>query len=278
MRKIFKAISWLFPIMMLLGGAAYAGKVYWGYSKGRKEYTTLQNNYTYSRNAGEDHSAKPMQDYNKQEKEDSMPDKMIWRPIADPLPEDAPPRLSVDWEGLKIKNNDVTAWIMVPAVEISYPVMQGDDNEYYLHRDINREYLYAGSIFMDAHSNASLYNYNTVIYGHNMRDGSMFARLKDFTRAEVYEKCPYFWILTSNADYLYRICSIHKAPSGSDTYALRFADYEEYRLWQDKMLSLSNPSTGETLEYQDRIVTLSTCTDNSSIRMTVQGKLVWRAF
>ena len=69
---------------------------------------------------------------------------------------------------------------------------------------------------------------------------------------------------------------IHHASSETDTFTVRFADYEEYKLWQDKMLSLSAPETGEILEYQDRVVTLSTCTENSSVLMTVQGKLIWK--
>ena len=87
------------------------------------------------------------------------------------------------------------------------------------------EYLFAGSIFMDAYNNASFYNYNTIIYGHNMRDGSMFARLKEFSNEATLRQCPYFWILTPDADYLYKICSIHQASSGSDTFTVRFADY-----------------------------------------------------
>ena len=114
------------------------------------------------------------------------------------------------------------------------------------------EYLFTGSIFMDAYNNASFYNYNTIIYGHNMRDGSMFARLKELSNEATLRQCPYFWILTPDADYLYKICSIHQASSGSDTFTVRFTDYEEYKLWQDKMLSLSAPAIGETLEYQDR--------------------------
>ena len=87
------------------------------------------------------------------------------------------------------------------------------------------EYLFAGSIFMDAYNNASFYNYNTIIYGHNMRDGSMFARLKELSNEATLRQCPYFWILTPDADYLYKICSIHQASSGSDTFTVRFADY-----------------------------------------------------
>ena len=275
MKKIIGALKLMLPVLMLIAGVGYAGKIYWGYAKGRQEYRDLQNEYT-SVYADDEGFTSPVPQKDEEENEEIMADKTVWKPLITPLPEDAPPRIRVDWQELAEINDDLVAWILIPAVDISYPVLQGDDNEYYLHRDINQEYLFAGSIFMDSYNNASLYNYNTIIYGHNMRDGSMFARLKEFSDETVFRQCPYFWILTPDADYLYKICSIHQASSGSDTFTVRFADYEEYKLWQDKILSLSGLATGETLEYQDRVVTLSTCTENSSVRMTVQGKLIWK--
>ena len=91
----------------------------------------------------------------KEENEETMADKTVWKPLSTPLPDDAPTRIRVDWQELSEKNDDLAAWILIPAVDISYPVLQGEDNEYYLHRDINQEYLFAGSIFMDAYNNAS---------------------------------------------------------------------------------------------------------------------------
>ena len=275
MKKIIGALKLMLPVLMLIAGVGYAGKIYWGYAKGRQEYRDLQNEYT-SVYADDEGFTSPVPQKDEEENEEIMADKTVWKPLITPLPEDAPPRIRVDWQELAEINDDLEAWILIPAVEISYPVLQGDDNEYYLHRGINQEYLFAGSIFMDAYNNPSFYNYNTIIYGHNMRDGSMFAKLKEFSDEDTLRQCPYFWILTPDADYLYKICSIHQASSGSNTFTVRFTDYEEYKLWQDKMLSLSAPATGETLEYQDRVVTLSTCTENSAIRMTVQGKLVWK--
>lgn len=275
MRRIIGALRLMLPVLMLAAGAGYAGKIYWGYAKGRQEYRDLQQEYT-SIYADDEEYDPVVVPQDKEENEETMADKTVWKPLFTPIPDDATSRIRVDWQELSEKNNDLAAWILIPSVDISYPVLQGEDNEYYLHRDINQEYLFAGSIFMDSYNNASFYNYNTIIYGHNMRDGSMFARLKEFSNEATLRQCPYFWILTPDADYLYKICSIHQASSGSDTFTVRFADYEEYKLWQDKMLSLSAPATGETLEYQDRVVTLSTCTEYSTVRMTVQGKLVWK--
>ena len=277
MKKRILVIKVMLPVLLLLSGFGYAGYIYYGYAKGQNEYKILQEEYTWP--AGEakdfaDKSAPTPEEKNK--KENDMPEKTVWKPLTVPLPEDAPERIQVDWASLKEKNDDLVAWILIPALSISYPVLQGEDNDYYLHRDLNRDYLFAGSIFMDEYNTPSLYNYNTIIYGHNMRDGSMFAALKEFTNKETYEKCRYFWLLTPDGDYLYEICSVHQAASGSETFTVRFENYEHYRKWQEKMLSISDITTGAALEYQDRIVTLSTCTENSSIRMTVQGKLVWK--
>ena len=273
MKRVTAVIKVLLPLALIISGLVYAGYIYAGYVKGQNEYKALQEEYTKPGDTNADPENKPEEP---EKKDTMMEDKTVWKPLVATPPEDAPKPLTVDFEKLRGINDDLVCWIMIPAVDISYPVLQGDDNEYYLHRDINKDYLFAGSIFMDAFNSPSFYNYNTIIYGHNMRDGSMFARLKDFTDYETYEKCRYFWILTPEANYLYEICSVHSAASGSETFTLRFADYEKYRQWQDKMLSLSEIATGTTLEYQDRIVTLSTCTENSSIRMTLQGKLIWK--
>ena len=266
----------ILPVVLIISGLLYAGYIYYGYAKGQTKYRALQEEYTKPVSTEKEASKDPVELPQQNKEEKPMSEKTVWKPLVSELPKDAPERIAVDFEALSGKNDDLVAWILIPAVDISYPVVQGDDNEYYLHRDINRDYLFAGSIFMDTYNTPSFYNYNTIIYGHNMRDGSMFARLKDFTDKQTYEKCRYFWVMTPDGDYLYEICSVHPASSGSETYTVRFENYEHYRKWQDEMLSLSVVATGVRLEYQDRIVTLSTCTENSSIRMTVQGKLVWK--
>ena len=276
MRKTIESIKMILPALFLTGGICYGLHVHSGYEKGQREYASLSDEYTTIIEEPGSEGRTIVEENRDNDGEDVMQDKTMWKPLIALIPEDAPEKIAVRWEELKQKNDDILAWIYIPALNISYPVLQADDNEYYLHRDVNREYLYAGSIFMDAWNNPSFYNYNTIIYGHNMRDGSMFARLKDLTDPDILKECRYFWIFTPEADLLYEICSVHSALAGSETFTLRFEDYENYKEWQDKMLSLSDPPTGETLEYQDRVVTLSTCTDNSSVRMTVQGKLIWK--
>ena len=82
--------------------------------------------------------------------------------------------LQVDFNKLEEINPDVIAWIEIPGLEISYPVVQGRDNDYYLHHLITGENHKSGSIFMDFQNQEDLSDRNTIIYGHNMKDGSMF--------------------------------------------------------------------------------------------------------
>ena len=290
MRRTKQIVKELIPAMMVTCGITYGIYIHSGYEKGRQEYQRLEDTYTSSvRSEREDspelgppdlRAARNMDsDSSSQESAGSGPalsSSRLFLPLAVPLPADAPPRKQVDWEALRKESPGVVGWITVPAVGISYPVMQAEDNDYYLHRDIYGNYLFAGAIFLDASCSRTMYGYNTIFYGHNMRDGSMFARLADFQDKSVWESCPYFWIQTPEADILYEIFSIHEAGSDSNTFTLHFSGYEELKQWQEQMTAISDPSTGISLEGNDRVVTLSTCTSSSAIRMTVQGRMVWR--
>ena len=97
----------------------------------------------------------------------------------DPDPEDDSgfTFLQVDFEGLKAQNPDVVAWIQIPALDISYPVVQGKDNSYYLHHMFDGKENKNGSIFIDYHNQPEFTDSNTIVYGHNMKNGSMFGTL-----------------------------------------------------------------------------------------------------
>ena len=293
---VFRIVSMAIPAAMITAGVLYASYIYVGYSKGRQGYRNIEDQYTTALprhenvpdaagsdtpdifTADQEDGSKENDGFSEDVQQEGngleMGNKHFWGPLIAKLPPDAPERKQVDWASLLERSQDVIGWITIPAVGISYPVMQAEDNDYYLHRDFDRNYLFAGSIFMDADCSASMLRYNTIIYGHNMRDGSMFAKLRDFQDKETWNTCRYFWIQTPEADFLYEIFSIHTATAGSDTFTIQFADYEVLELWRNRMISMSDPATGIGLKDDDRIVTHSTCTESSQVRMTVQGKLI----
>lgn len=197
-------------IAVLSAGCLIAGTVLlacteYGYRKGRQEYALLQEKYI-SRTAGTEDT-----DSSASGTTGLSTGRTSGEEESGILPADAPQPSVPDWSGLQEESGDIAGWIELPAVGISYPVLQGEDNEFYLHHDIHGEYLFAGSIFLDSESSPFFRNLNTVIYGHNMRDGSMFARLKEYADSAVWEECPYFWIYTPEASILYRIGSVHPA-------------------------------------------------------------------
>lgn len=178
----------------------------------------------------------------------------------------------VDFEALRQINPDVVAWIQLDALDISYPVVKGTDNDRYLSYTFEGNKNSAGAIFMD-YSNASDFNdCNTLIYGHNMKNGSMFGKLKKFQREDAYSKSPYFWICTPSGSYRYEIFSYHTTSATGDTYTMYSGPGEEFKAYLDNMQSMSEVSTQVQLTQDDKIVTLSTCTGNDATRFVVQGK------
>lgn len=272
--KILEKIIASSAVILIAAGCVIAYQVNAGYEKGQEEYEQLRNAYTNATHS-EDRQAgsSALQDQIETKDEHGRAEEQT---EINKMPEDAPDPVSVDWEGIQALNPDTVAWLQIPALGLSYPVMQGEDNEYYLHRSMQKEYLYAGSIFLDCQNSRSFDNYNTILYGHNMRDGSMFASLKKFADPSVYDSCPYLWICTPQTRLLYRIFAVRSAEINSNTYTIRFADQAAHQEWLRQMESNTGIASDRKLQDDDRIVTLSTCTGNSTVRQVVQGVLVWQ--
>lgn len=186
------------------------------------------------------------------------------------------PPFDVDFAALQGVNPDVVGWIYIEALEgISYPVVQGEDNEEYLHTTYENNYNFAGTIFIDYENSRDFSDCNTLVYGHNMKNGSMFGQLKKFSEDQTtYEKSKYFWIFTPEKDYRYEIISAYTTGVNSDTYTLFKGPGDEFQEYLDTIKGYSEIETDDTeLTIKDRIVTLSTCTGNDATRYVVQGRL-----
>ncbi len=102
----------------------------------------------------------------------------------------------IDFAALKAVNEDIIGWLVVEALDISYPIVQSEDNDFYLHRTTEKTYNFAGSIFLDYMNKPDFSDCHSIVYGHNMKNGSMFGTLKQFRDKDVYSKSMYFWICT----------------------------------------------------------------------------------
>lgn len=180
----------------------------------------------------------------------------------------------VNWK--KLKNKDVVGWIRFKHPKIiSYPIMQKDDNDFYLHKNIKKEYSFAGSIFMDYHNHKNFLDSNTLIYGHNMANESMFGSLKKYNEKSYWKKNKYFYIYTIDGKRrkykIYNACIVRP---GSEIYTYRFASNENMDKYIKYYKSIGEYSTGLTPSVKDKLVTLSTCALQGSRRFVVQGYLV----
>lgn len=187
--------------------------------------------------------------------------------------------VSIDFDSLRSINEDVIGWIYMEALpEISYPVVQGEDNNFYLHQTYEKNYNFAGTIFIDYENKRDFSDCNTLVYGHNMKNGSMFGMLKKYRADEtLYNTSKYFWILTPEKDYRYEIIAAYTTSVNSDTYTLFKGPGKEFLEYEKKMFQNSEIRTDATASeanVKDKIVTLSTCTGNQATRFVVQGKRV----
>ena len=196
--------------------------------------------------------------------------------VAGPNAQLKPP-IEVDFDKLKSVNEDVVGWIYVDALpDISYPIVKGKDNQTYLHQTYEKNYNFAGTIFVDYENSGDFSDCNTLVYGHNMKNGSMFGHLKKFREDDkLYKQDKYFWIMTPERNYRYEIITAYTTSVNSDTYTLFKGPGEEFEKYLETIKGYSEIQTDDTdLTIKDKIVTLSTCTGNESTRFVVQGKRV----
>ncbi|MCI9136174.1 MAG: class B sortase [Lachnospiraceae bacterium] len=181
---------------------------------------------------------------------------------------------TVDFDKLRAVNPDIIGWIYFENMEISYPIVQGKDNEYYLNHTFYGEENKCGCIFMEVENAADFGDDNSFLYGHNMKDKSMFARLNEFQKKETYEKNPAFYIFTPKGVFQYKIYSCYSTELGGDSFLCRFKNQKEYGKWQKTVADKSLYDTGIAPNQNQKTVTLMTCTSaGARERFLVHGVL-----
>lgn len=196
-----------------------------------------------------------------------IPEKVENDPVMEELEE-------VDLEALRQVNPDVVGWIRIPNAKIDYPVVQGEDNDYYLNHTWEKNKNSVGAIFMEYQNNPNMGDYNTLIYGHNMEDNSMFTQLHRYNEQKFYEEHPYVYLVTDSGIFRYEIFSSYKAEIDSEAYRLSFQQGQTRENFLATTLERSVIETGIEPEIRDRILTLSTCSGvGYSTRWVVHARL-----
>lgn len=264
-------IHYLIPTVLFISMIVFGGlflRDFLEYRAAEDEYASLQDHIVISE--------EPKKEAPKKEKagEEEFDDEPEEEPV-DLLH----PHFQIDYGALSGVNADFTAVLHVPALSITYPVVKSKDNEEYLHRTFEGKANFAGSIFLDANAKGSYDHKNTFIFGHNMKNGTMFGKLKYFLRDDqLANSNPYVFLCRPEGITRYRIFSYYLTTVESPIYNDFEGDkgYDQYLSLIQRLSSYRNyPKDSIDFSQRPDIITLSTCSGPSggNQRFIVQAAL-----
>lgn len=182
----------------------------------------------------------------------------------------------VDFATLKEKNSETVAWLKVNGTDIEYTVVQAINNSYYLTHNFNKEYNKAGWIFADYKNKLDGTDKNIVIYGHNIKDDSMFGSLRNVISEEWYNNPNNYKILftTENEAAEYEVFSVYQIENEDYYIQTNFADEIEFTNFIKTIKSRSIKDFNIEITGEDKILTLSTCANNNKYRVVLHAKKI----
>ena len=178
-----------------------------------------------------------------------------------------------------VENDEIYSWLVVPNTLIDYPVLQSKSSDFfYLDHGVDRDYRFAGAIYSQFCNKTDYSDRVTVLYGHNMADGSMFGTLDNFSDPDFFSANKDMFIYTPDKQLVYEVVSAY---IGDDSHILNSYDFSKDEVYRDFLNNVLHPHSvqsvvreGATLDINDRIVILSTCVDYGAGRWLVVGKLI----
>ena len=244
-------------ILLLFAVFLYAGYQIYVYWKAENEVTQLNENLI-------EQAVTPM---TKDNTADDATKNVPYTPQGETVP------IQVDFEALWQENKDIIAWIYCEGTPIHYPIVQSADNNYYLRRLLNGSYNVNGSIFLDYRNAADFTDFNSVIYGHNMKNGEMFACLTKYKEQHYYDEHPTMYLLTPEQNYRIELVAGYVTPSDSEIYTIPYESQTGTALLAQAIGQSTFVSSAEAKET-DCFITLSTCSyEYDDARYVVIGKL-----
>lgn len=165
---------------------------------------------------------------------------------------------NVDFDSLMQINKDCVGWIYVPDTKISYPVVHTTNNDYYLYRLFNRKHGISGTVFMDARNDSDMHQRHSILYGHHMKNGTMFADAENYEDQLYADDHPVGYYITPEKSYEITFFAGYLTDAYNDSWDLDFTD-SEFADWISRAKQRSHFYTDITPGNEDRIITLSTC-------------------
>lgn len=189
------------------------------------------------------------------------------------LPDTAP--IEIDFAALKEITDDVVGWLYCRDTVINYPIVQAEDNAYYLHKLIDGKYNSGGSLFLDYRNTANFMDGNSIVYGHNMKDGSMFGSFMKYKEEGYYDQHPVMYLLTPEKDYRIEIFAGYITDYKSEAYTKTFTNSEDVEGFIRNAVSNSTFKSAIEPSVEDKFISLSTCSyEFDNARYVLVGRLV----
>ena len=239
MKKVLKLTLVLVLLTAFAGSAWKVYTIVGAYTKAEKSYEALAQ-----------YAEIPKAEEPAPEAEISVP--------AEPQP--APEILwpQIDFESLSAINPDVIGWIIIEDTNINYPVVQGEDNDFYLTHQFDKTKNRAGCLFLDIENDPDFANQNQIIYGHYTKDKSMFYQLRGYKQQDFYDAHPTGWLITPSGGYRLHFFSGYVSSVEGDGWQTEFSD-ESYAKWLAARKSKSLFKSDVNPTEEDAVLTLSTC-------------------
>lgn len=165
----------------------------------------------------------------------------------------------VDHEALAAMNGDYACWLYAPGTQIDYPVVHGEDNSRYLSTLFNGEKNASGTLFIDYRNLADFADPNTLIYGHHMRNDSMFGQINDYQEQAFYAAHPYMLVMSGKEIAVIEVLAGYTTSSSDHCYDIAISDEEDMEAFVETARGKSDFTSGVEVSGSDRLVTLSTC-------------------
>lgn len=180
----------------------------------------------------------------------------------------------VDFDALRAINPNVVGWLVIDGTNINYPLVQGTDNQYYLHHLFTGEYNASGCIFLDSRNAGNFTDRHSILYGHHMGNGTMFNGLMDYKEQGFYDAHPTALLLTPAGDYKIEFFSGYVANVRADAWQVEFGSDEEFAQWLQAVKAESLFQSEVVPSSADKVLTLSTCSyEFENARFVLHGVL-----
>lgn len=193
---------------------------------------------------------------------------------SEPAPEEGILWPEVDFAALAEINPDIVGWIYIEDTRVNYPIVQGDDNEHYMTHLFSGKYNSSGCIFLDSRVEPDFSSWHSILYGHHMKNGTMFYDLRNYKQQEFFDEHPRALLLTPDGNYTVEFFSGCVASVESSAWDIAFASETEYASWLTSLKTRSLFQTDLAPAPTDRVLTLSTCSyEFDNARFVLHGIL-----